>query len=327
MKRDMEIIKVSVSCCVFNHERYLRKCLQSLISQKTNFKYEIIVHDDASIDKSVDIIKEFQKNYPDIIKPIYQTENQYSKGNQPGLIALKHAVGEYIAFCEGDDFWVSDDKLQKQVDFLDAHLDYSMCVHAAYYAHEDGTFFNYKYFQLYDHSCEISTKEVIDGWKFATNSIMYRASARKALIIPFRGDCPNGDYALSVYMALNGKVFYINQLLSAYRAESVGSLNWVWRENISKYVESRNKYIAMLERINKYTNFEYEDVVKKNIEDARFGIYLATGDINGAKMYKELFSRLGKKQKFELWLHNNCPNFFSAYRRLVRKIKNAKNNI
>lgn len=323
----MNNIKVSVSCCVFNHERYLRKCLESLTSQKTNFKYEIIVHDDASTDKSADIIREFQKKFPDIIKPIYQAENQYSKGNSPGLIVLKQAEGEYIAICEGDDFWTSEDKLQKQVNFLDAHHDYSMCVHAAYYAHEDGNFFSNKYFQPYCHSCEVPTREIIDGWKFATNSIMYRASARKELIIPFRGDCPNGDYALSVYMALNGKVFYINEFLSAYRAESIGSLNWVWRGNTVRYVDSRTKYIAMLERIDKYTNFEYSDIVKKNIDDAKFGICVAIGDMNGAKAYKNLFEKLGKKQKSELWLHNYCPGIYRIYRKLVGKIKNAKNNI
>lgn len=326
-KKFMDKIKVSVSCCVFNHERYLRKCLESLTSQKTNFKYEVIVHDDASTDKSAEIIREFQERYPDIIKPIYQIENQYSKGISTGLIVLRQASGEYIAFCEGDDFWTSDDKLQKQVNFLDSHQDYSMCVHAAYYAHEDGTFFTDKYFQPYNHSCEVSTREIIDGWKFATNSIMYRASARKELVIPFRGDCPNGDYAMSVYMALNGKVFYINELLSAYRAESVGSMNWVWRENTDKYIDSRTKYVAMLERINKYTNFEYSDILKKNINEAKFGMCIATGDMKDAKVYKELFNKLGKKQKVELWLHNYYPSVFSLYRKLVRKIKNAKNNI
>lgn len=323
----MDEVKVSVLCCVFNHERYLRKCLESLISQQTNFKYEIVVHDDASTDNSADIIKEFQKKYPNIIKSIFQTENQYSRGNSPSLIVLRHAKGEYIAFCEGDDFWTANDKLQKQIDFLDAHQDYSMCVHAAYYAHEDGTFFSDRYFQPYDHSCEIATEEIIDGWKFATNSIVYRASMRKSLIIPFRGDCPNGDYALSVYMALNGKVFYINELLSAYRLESVGSLNWVWRENTAKHVESRKKYLAMLERINKYTGHEFEDIIKKNIEHVRFEICVASGDIGEAKKYEELYRNLGKKQKLELWLHSYFPEIFITYRKLIGKIKNAKNSI
>lgn len=323
----MDGIKVSISCCVYNHERYLRKCLESLTTQITNFKYEIIIHDDASTDKSADIIREFQEKYPDIIKPIYQTENQYSKGVSPSLITLSQAQGEYIAICEGDDFWTSDDKLQKQVEFLDAHPDYSFCTHAAYYAHENGTLFNNKFFKPYNTTREVPIEEVIKGWKFATNSIMYRALARKELIIPFRGDCPNGDYALAVYLALNGKVYYINEFMSAYRAESVGSLNWVWRENLVRYVDSRKKYIAMLKRIDGYTNFKYTDIVKKNIDEANFGICLAMGDLSGVKVYKEYYNNLGNKQKFELLLHSCFPKTFAIYRKLIRKIKNVQNSI
>lgn len=76
----MEEIAVSVLCLVYNHEKYLRKCLDGFVNQKTNFKFEVIINDDASTDKSADIIREYEEKYPDIIKPIYQTENQYSKG-------------------------------------------------------------------------------------------------------------------------------------------------------------------------------------------------------------------------------------------------------
>lgn len=320
-------VKVSVSCCVFNHERYLRKCLESLVSQKTNFRYEVLVHDDASTDKSAEIIREFQEKYPDVIKPMYQISNQYSKGNPPGVINLRRASGEYIAICEGDDFWTSDDKLQKQVDFLEKHQDFSMCVHAAYYARENGSFFTNKYFQPYNYSHEVPIEEIIAGWKFATNSIMYRMSARKELVIPFRGDCPNGDYATTVYLALNGKVFYINEFMSAYRLESIGSLNFVWKENVSAFVESRTKYIAMQGRLDEYTNFKYSNIIKNNVDYARFAISIVTGDFNGAREYSFFWEKLEKGTKVKLWLHNYCPTLFLMLQKMVRKIKNAKNSI
>ena len=118
-------IVVSIQCLVYNHEPYLRQCLEGFVMQKTNFRFEAIVHDDASTDKSADIIREYAEKYPDIIKPIYEEENQYSK-KQPGLIgrimsAAMSPSSKYIAICEGDDYWIDPLKLQKQVDYMETH--------------------------------------------------------------------------------------------------------------------------------------------------------------------------------------------------------------
>ncbi len=127
-----EQIIVSIQCLVYNHEAFLRDCLEGFVMQKTNFKFEAIVHDDASTDGSADIIREYAERYPEIIKPIYQKENLYKKD----LVKLRKVVicsliGEYIAFCEGDDYWTDPYKLQKQVDFLEANPEYMMCFHNA----------------------------------------------------------------------------------------------------------------------------------------------------------------------------------------------------
>ena len=117
-------IKVSVICLAYNHEKYIRKCLDGFVMQKTNFKFEALVHDDASTDKTAEIIREYEEKYPDIIKPVYQTENQHSKKISIFTTFLApNARGEYLAWCEGDDCWTDPGKLQKQVDFLDAHPD------------------------------------------------------------------------------------------------------------------------------------------------------------------------------------------------------------
>lgn len=317
----MEDIKVSVVCCVYNHERYLRKCLESLTSQQTNFRYEVIVHDDASTDRSAEIIREFEEKFPNIIVPIYQVENQYSQGNNPALIVLKQARGEYIAICEGDDFWTSEHKLQTQADFLDENLDYSMCAHASYYAHEDGSLYSDMFFRPFDSSREVMIQEVLDGWNFATNSLVYRKVARKELIIPFRGDCPNGDYALAVYLALNGKVYYIDELMSAYRKESVGSLNWVWKEDHTKFIEAREKFISMLKRINQYTNYQFSDVLERNIEKYEFSLCMMKGNLKEAKTHTKMYHDLGIWKKCGLWVHHYCPVAFYFCKRMGIKIK------
>ena len=123
------MIKVSICCLAYNHAPYIRECLEGFVSQKTDFKFEVLIHDDASTDETQKIIKEYEENYPNIIKPIYQTENQYSKTH--GGINLRfnfpRCNGDYIAMCEGDDYWSDKNKLQKQVDFLEANKDYSIC--------------------------------------------------------------------------------------------------------------------------------------------------------------------------------------------------------
>lgn len=127
-----ENVMVSICCIVYNHESYIRQCLDGFIMQKTNFVYEIVIHDDASTDKTAEIIREYEAKYPNIIKPIYQKENQYSKGIQiSATYNLPRAKGKYIALCEGDDYWTDPLKLQKQVDFLEINLEYSGCVHQA----------------------------------------------------------------------------------------------------------------------------------------------------------------------------------------------------
>lgn len=123
----MDTPLVTVRCLTYNHEPYIRQCLEGLVMQQTKFKFEAIVHDDASIDGTATIIAEFAEKYPEIIKPIYETENQYSKkdGSLSRIMDL-NTRGKYVAFCDGDDCWIDSMKLQKQVDFLESNLDYGL---------------------------------------------------------------------------------------------------------------------------------------------------------------------------------------------------------
>lgn len=121
---------VSICCLTYNHILYIRQCLDGFMMQKVNFPIEILIYDDASTDGTQGIIREYETKYPNIVKPIYQKENQYSKGVRVGFVYnYSRAKGKYIALCEGDDYWTDPYKLQKQVDFLESHIDYVMCSH------------------------------------------------------------------------------------------------------------------------------------------------------------------------------------------------------
>ncbi len=129
---DNREVMVSIHCITYNQEKYISEALEGFITQKTNFRFEAIVHDDASTDPTPMIIKKYTEKYPSIIKPIFEKENQWSKKDGSlGRIMNAHMRGKYVAFCEGDDYWIDPLKLQKQVDFLESHPDFS-CVHTAF---------------------------------------------------------------------------------------------------------------------------------------------------------------------------------------------------
>lgn len=128
---------VSICCLTYNHESFLRQCLDGFVMQKTSFEFEIVVHDDASTDGTREILAEYSLKYPTVFRLILQEENQYSKGVDVLTHLFSHAKGKYIAFCEGDDYWTDPLKLQKQVDWLDQHSEYSICLSRCHFYDEE----------------------------------------------------------------------------------------------------------------------------------------------------------------------------------------------
>lgn len=110
---------VSVICLTYNHARYIDKCIAGILMQKTDFPVEIIIHDDASNDGTSEIVRNYADRHEGTIVPVLQSENQYSRGNNPKALALANCRGDYIAYCEGDDYWTDPQKLQKQIDYLE----------------------------------------------------------------------------------------------------------------------------------------------------------------------------------------------------------------
>lgn len=175
---------VSICCLTYNHTPFIRKCLDGFLMQKTDFPIEILIHDDASTDGTDDIIREYTAKYPDLIFPLFETENQYSKGHA-GEMDIKYnysrARGKYIAYCEGDDYWTEPLKLQKQVDFLEEHPEYSVCFHRcrSFYVKED---------RWDDDACgkiisnntvgvDISLDTYFNGWYTQPLTMVFRRSA------------------------------------------------------------------------------------------------------------------------------------------------------
>lgn len=267
-------IMVSIECTSYNHEKYIAEALESMLMQQTNFAYEILIHDDASTDRTAEIIRSYEKKYPDIVKPIYQTENQYSKGVLVELFNQERAQGKYIAVCEGDDYWTDPQKLQRQVDYMEAHPECSMCVHAA----EQVSAVTKKtvYTIRPSHKNKIYTvEEVIEGGGdlFATNSILY--SLEKIPEKPeFYLNATIGDYPLVICGALSGTVYYMDRNMSAYRVEVEGSWTTMQVSDVAKKQEHLQEVAEMLDEINAYTNFKYDKVINRTKKRDRFYILL-----------------------------------------------------
>jgi glycosyltransferase involved in cell wall biosynthesis len=187
--------------------------------QKTNFPIEIIIHDDASTDNTAGIVKEYVASHSDLIFPIYQKENQYSKGVSPLInFVFPRAHGKYIALCEGDDYWTDPYKLQKQVDFLEANIDFSATGHQTKIIYENSPDKN----ELF--SCHrkgiIKKKKVVQANVFHTNAIVFRSDSLFKLNITKVKIMV--EHALFILLAQSGDFYYFHETMSVYRRHSKG---------------------------------------------------------------------------------------------------------
>lgn len=259
---------------MYNHEPYLRDCLEGFVMQKTNFPFKAVVHDDCSTDSSAAIIREYAEKYPDIIEPIYETENLYSKrdGSLGRVMdAACNGRSKYFALCEGDDYWIDPYKLQKQVDYMDNHSECSMVCTKGDILTPSGFLPENETDQYKsDKSKDFFVLDVNDiiikgGAYIYTCSIMYRAGLREDFP-EFLRKCLVGDYPLQVFAALKGEVCCINRKMVVYRCGQVGS--WTHQNNLQynkKSVKLWISVIRMLESLNKYSNFKYDFSFRKAI--------------------------------------------------------------
>lgn len=275
----MNEIAVSVSCLVYNHEKYLRQCLDGFIMQKTNFKFEVIVHDDASTDGSADIIREYEQKYPEIIKPIYQTVNQYSQGIPiEKTHILPKMKGKYVAVCEGDDYWCDESKLQKQFDVMEANPDCHFCTHKVQHISEKGQLLPGKFNPHFAvEEGILTTRKFMElygiNYPFQTSSFFLR----RVDIEEYYHNPPDfvtaanvGDEPTMLFMATKGNVYYIDEVMSCYRENSVSSWNNLQKKSMEKKVKHCDSMMEMWKCFNRYTNYQYNTVAQKYINDYGF---------------------------------------------------------
>lgn len=214
---------VVISCLTFNHEAYIREALEGFVRQQTDFPFVAIVHDDASTDQTAAIIREYANNFPNIILPILEKENQYSKRDDSLTkimeLALKRTGASYLALCEGDDYWTNPLKLQKQINFLESHSEYSMCFHKVEVKYEKGVKIKKIPFQHLEDR-DYSASDIMENWTVPTCSAILRTQTYNK--IPKNQKFQFGDNVLWLTCARDGKIRCLPETMSVYRRQPKG---------------------------------------------------------------------------------------------------------
>lgn len=302
----MKEIIVSIFCLAYNHESYIQQCLEGFIMQKTNFAFEAIIHDDASTDNTAKIIHKYAEKYPNIIKPIYESENLYSKhDNRIYDIIKAHLKGKYVALCEGDDYWTDPFKLQKQVNFLEKHTDYGLV-----YTNVDFYFQNENRYekQYLTSGKKPHSKNFIEHLRNAGYIAPCTWLIKKEYVfLPQYEKYVDGTYPLALDIWANSKIHFLNESTAVYR---------ILNESMSHSKSLRKKYKFRLgvfniqkDYINKYKQLIHPEIANEIIAKKYYSLSypaIALNDYNFLKKAELFFRSKGNYIQYFLIKSRSC---------------------
>jgi len=279
-------IVVSVCMITYNHEKYISQAIDSMLMQKTNFDYEILIGEDCSPDRTREIVLEYKSKYPDKIKLLLQENNVGMMQNF--IDTLKACSGKYIALCEGDDYWTDQYKLQKQVDILEAHPEYSMCYTARNVVDNKNNFIRVEKYpnKIY------TTKDVVEGFIPSTQTILMRNYINLSEFMIKNIGHPSGDRLVTYYCSLMGDIYYLDEITACYRESGEG----VW----SSFNNLEKRHIRF-ERLKEF--YKILGVDKNNLNLIDRGLYEF---YSGTKI--SLKNPLSMLKKIKMLYHNYLRN-------------------
>lgn len=314
---------VAIRCITYNQESYIRDALDGFVMQKTNFPFVAIVHDDASTDATADIIREYVEKYPDIIKPIYENENQYSKpGNPLGKImyeAIESTGAKYVAICEGDDYWIDSYKLQKQVDFLESHPDYSLV---------------YTNFNIYIQNKNKVIKNVFDSMSFRYPKWY---NTPEEFIIRGGYTCPpswmirskefffqrisscDGSFVMFTHFLCTSKVYCLDETMVVYRVLRESASH---STNYSKLYKREKELLNVKKELIKTYNLDYSCIkdIEKNFYNSFLSLIFINEDYDEIKKAQKILDNLSLKQRIIIFMAKlKMHSFFKFLIKLAYK--------
>jgi glycosyltransferase involved in cell wall biosynthesis len=254
MKEELRPLIVTIQCFTFNQAQFIRQCLDGFVMQKTDFRFEAIVHDDASTDGTADIIREYANKYPDIIKPIIESENLYSKHDGSlNKIMYNSTHGKYVAICEGDDYWTDSLKLQKQVEFLESHPDYSLVYGKCNYLNQKTGVITNGFQDFYELFPDLLNHNTIP-----TLTVLYKKAVFESYlneVNPRERGWLMGDYPFWLYVSYRSKIHFEPLIMGVYRVLPESASH---SSNIEKSEAFIKNLYKMKSDICRLFNIEYE---------------------------------------------------------------------
>lgn len=314
-------IMATISCVTFNHATYIRQALDSFLMQKTDFDYEILVHDDASTDGTGDILREYEKKYPGKVRPLIQTENQYSQGidNISGAFNFPRARGKYIFMCDGDDYFVSPYKLQKQVDYMEAHPDCTLCIHSAR-IHLEGKALTESRMRPYRGNRVLTAEEIVDKTSgYAMSSMAFPSGLVKELP-DYYVDCPVGDTPLQLMAAAKGYGYYMDEPMSAYRVGVAGS--WTSDGKKGDYAGKQRAYYERMKLV--YREFDaategrFAEAAKSALKRTYYHTMVNTRQFREIlnPKYRKYYRELTVRTRLFIQLEYRAPGLYQGLRKV-----------
>ena len=329
LKNNNEIM-VSICCITYNHENYIEDAIKGFLMQKTDFKFEILIHDDASIDNTAKIIKKYEKKYPHLIKVIYQKENQFSKGVRILNSLFEKSKGKYIAICEGDDYWIDEYKLQKQINYMEDNQDCTFCFTNAIKQNLitnqkqifiEKNWLNKKVFKLQD----FNLGELAEFDFIPTASFVF--PKRNLNNMPDFYDIPfvAGDFKLKLACTYQGYAHFINESMVVYRAGVPDSITISWsRESDEKIIERWQNFVNVIDKIDKETKQIYhKNLDRLSIHFERWILYLKRDKRILNERYMEYYKDSSLKEKISLNLYLRCYGIYNFFKKIKDLTKNG----
>ncbi len=262
--------KVSVCVPTYNHESYIAQMLDGALAQQTTFPIEIIIGDDASTDNAPATIRRYADQYPSLIRAFLHPENlgptepKEFAGRNNVIALLKACRGEYVALCEGDDYWTDPLKLQKQVELLEANPTFSFAHHNVEVIYEDGS--PSHAFNAPDQPLISTVADVVaDRWFFATASILYRNYFKTENFADWHAHAAAGDWALVIQLAAHGPIGYLPDVMGVYRKHR-GGLSNVQSGHNRFFLANRK---AMFADVDKWLGYQHHEVIQQTIQRYR----------------------------------------------------------
>lgn len=308
-------MEITVVVMTYNHRDYIKQTLDSILSQNINVDFDILIHDDCSDDGTYQILLDYQNKHPKLIRIIRQESRRFMVEGF-NMMILNHVVpcinSKYVAYCDGDDYWIDNTKLQKQFDFMESHPDYSMCFHSAYQLRPNNDMSS-KWF-IKDEG-DIGLKDLINenpGIPVATSSLFAKSEIFKNFS-DWRKSYSVEDLPLYMTAAIEGKIHRLKDIMCVYRQFSVGSWSSQNKDDVKRLIAHQYNLIKEAKFFDEQTNYRYSTLVTNHIEGCEFRIAILKHDykIVFSKKNKRFVKRLPKKEKLSLKLQYRLPRLYN----------------